>query len=437
MELFRQQKKKSYVPLADRIRPKNIREIVGQRHLLAPGKILFCAIKGDEIFSMILWGPPGCGKTTIARLISYETKANFVGFSAVLSGISEIKKIIDKASYDKTLYQKKTILFIDEIHRFNKAQQDAFLPYVEDGTIILIGATVENPCFSINSALLSRCRIFRLEPLSKEDILTLLKRAVSDKERGLPSQIVIDSDTLSLIASLSQGDARQGLNILEMAYIYTTQEGIKVIDQAVIQQVQDVTPLLYDKSGEEHYNLISAFIKSLRGSDPDAAVYWMARMIEAGEDPLFILRRMIIFASEDIGNADPYSLDVAVSAYQAFERVGLPEGILPLTQAAIYLACAEKSNSALLAYQKAKKDLKKYGALPVPMKLRNPVTAQMKEWGYGKGYKYPHDFDKHFLPETYLPEKLVGRRYYLPSDNGYEIKIKKRLQALREIKEES
>lgn len=406
--------KKKRPPLADRMRPENLEGFVGQGHLLSEKGPIKSAIEKGEIHSMIFWGPPGTGKTSLARLIASQKDYRFISFSAVLSGVNDVRKAIASAKTSST----GTILFIDEIHRFNKAQQDAFLPYVEDGTIILIGVTTENPSFEIISPLLSRTSVYIFYPLSKDEIRTILNRAITD-ENGLKALSPdIPDGVRDYIAEISGGDARIALNILEFAA--GTAEGKKRVTTERIKEIVNELPLVYDKKGEEHYNLISAFIKSLRGSDPDAAVYWLTRMLEAGEDPLFIARRMVIFAAEDVGNADPQALTLAVSCKEAAHFVGRPEDFLPLSQTTIYLATAQKSNSALITYKKALEDVKRYGTLPVPLHLRNAPTSLMKELGYGKGYKYPHNFKGEDLKENYLPEKLRGKKYYHPSEKGKE-----------------
>jgi len=430
---------KGEAPLADRIRPRTLEEFVGQDHLLGPGKLLRQAIESDHIPSMILWGPPGSGKTTLAMIIATTTGAQFISFSAVLSGVKEIKEVVQEAN-DEWKYQKRrTILFVDEIHRFNKAQQDAFLPHVEKGTIILIGATTENPSFEVISPLLSRTKVFTLRPLAEEEIETILNRGLTDKERGLGKySAAIEPDVIKAVSRLSNGDARIGLNTLEMIVLTTSPDatGTRYIKKEDLEEVLQKKAFLYDKSGEEHYNLISAFHKSLRGSDPDAALYWLGRMLEAGEDPLYIARRMIRFASEDVGNADPQALQVSVSAMQAFHFIGLPEGNLALAQAAVYLATAPKSNALYTAFQGVQRDIRELQSMPVPLHIRNAPTSLMKDLGYGKGYKYPHDYPDHFVEEEYLPENLKGRIYYHPSDQGLEREIKKRLEDWRKRKSE-
>ena len=431
MDLFERQAETSS-PLADRMRPNRLEDVVGQAHLLGDGHILARAIRADRIPSMILWGPPGTGKTTLAHVIANETNSIFVPFSAVLGGVPELRKIIAGAKEQKSYYGKKTILFVDEIHRFNKAQQDALLPHVENGTVTLIGATTENPSFAVNSALLSRTRVFDLKPLEPVDLRTLLERAVTDEERGIgrvPHEI--RDDALRALCESARGDARRALSALELASDYAQSVGVEAVTVAIVREALATQTLLYDKSGEEHYNVISAFIKSLRGSDPDAAVYWLMRMLEAGEDPLFVLRRMLIFASEDVGNADPQALEVAVSADAAFRRLGMPEGIFPIAQCCTYLASAPKSNASYKAWKMAQGDVREHGALPVPLKLRNAPTQAMKAWGYAEGYRDPHD-ESGFSPgETYLPDALVGRRYYRPTDRGFEARIREHLRDIR------
>jgi putative ATPase len=421
-------------PLADRMRPKTLEEMVGQEHLLGPSKFLRQAIETDHLPSIIFWGPPGSGKTTLALAIASTTGAQFIGFSAVLSGVKEIKEVIQEAKDEWKYRKRRTILFVDEIHRFNKAQQDAFLPHVEKGTIILIGATTENPSFEVISPLLSRTKVLTLHPLTEGDIEVILSRGLTDKERGLgsyPTQI--DPEVVKGICRIANGDARIALNTLEMVVMTSPPDpkGIRHIQKENLEEVLQRKAFLYDKSGEEHYNLISALHKSLRGSDPDAALYWLGRMLEAGEDPLYIARRMIRFASEDVGMADPQALQVAVSAMEAFHFIGLPEGNLALAQAAIYLATAPKSNALYTAYQGVGRDIRELENMPVPLHIRNAPTSLMRELGYGEDYKYPHDYPDHFVEEEYLPENLKGRIYYRPSEQGFEREIKKRLEYWR------
>ncbi|MFZ2395392.1 MAG: replication-associated recombination protein A [Smithella sp.] len=422
---------KDSAPLAERMRPQNISEYIGQRHLLSEGCLLKRAIEEDKLFSMIFWGPPGSGKTTLARILARETKSNFVSFSAVLSGVKEIRAVIDDARELLERKKMKMILFVDEIHRFNKAQQDAFLPHVESGLITLIGATTENPSFEVIAPLLSRTRVLVLKPFSEEDLLAILENALKDKQKGFGQiSIKIDPDVLRYIVSLADGDARSALNNLE-AIVYMVQnlqENERVVSLKFAQEALLKKSLLYDKDGEEHYNLISALHKSLRGSDPDAALYWLGRMLAAGEDPLYIARRMVRFASEDVGNADPQALVIAMAAQQAFHFIGLPEGELALAQAAVYLATAPKSNSLYVGYGKVKDVIKTKGYLPVPLHIRNAPTKLMKELDYGKDYKYAHDYSEAYVPQEYLPDEIKGQVFYQPKDTGFEKTIKERLK---------
>jgi putative ATPase len=427
----RDPKLKELTPLAERMRPRTLADVIGQQHLVGEGKLLAKAIAADRVPSMILWGPPGSGKTTLSRVIAETTKARFVPFNAVLGGVPELRQILAEAREARSYQGARTILFVDEIHRFNKAQQDAFLPHVEDGTITLIGATTENPSFAVNAPLLSRCRVFRLDLLDRAAITTLLRRALTSPE-GLAGAIEADDDAIEAIAALSQGDARRALTTLEIAADEARRAGHTAIVREDAVATSGQRTLLYDKSGEEHYNVISAFIKSMRGSDPDATIYWLMRMVEAGDDPLFLLRRMMIFASEDVGNADPRALEVTVAADAAFRRMGMPEGMYPLAQAAIYLACAPKSNACNLAWHSAQAAVREQGALPVPMKLRNAVTGLMKKEGYGEGYRYAHDEEGGVARgEAYLPDELSGARFYEPTERGYEKVIGERLRWIR------
>jgi putative ATPase len=429
-------------PLADRMRPRNLKEFMGQKHVVEEGTLIRHAIEQDRIFSMILWGPPGCGKTTLARIIASETSCHFVHFSAVLSGIKEIRSVIEDAKNQQKLYHKRTVLFVDEIHRFNKAQQDAFLHHVESGLITLIGATTENPSFEVIPPLMSRCRVITLKVLSSQDIAAIIAGALKDKERGLGNiDLNMSEDALSHLVRIADGDARAALNNLEVAASLVVSESDPPLKgkaiQITLQEIElalEKKALLYDKSGEEHYNLISAFHKSLRGSDPDAAVYWLGRMLSAGEDPLYIARRMVRFASEDVGNADPNALGVALNTMEAFRFLGAPEGELALAQAAVYLATSPKSNSIYSAYGNVKEAIKATGALPVPFHIRNAPTGLMIELGYGKDYKYAHDYEDAYIPQNYLPEKLEGRTYYVPTDRGFEKTIKQRLDRWRSLK---
>lgn len=428
----------SSAPLADRMRPSTLDEFVGQEHLVGKGKILREIIENDRPYSIIFWGPPGSGKTTLAKIIAEKTKSRFISFSAVTSGIKQIKEVMEIARYNKREHSIKTILFVDEIHRFNKAQQDAFLPFVENGTIILMGATTENPSFEVISALLSRTKTFVLYKLSHEDIKTLIERALIDSERGLGKyNIKFSNEAIDFIARFSDGDARIAYNILELAegaYFKENKQKTMEIDTHLIENIIQKKALLYDKNGEEHFNLISALHKSLRDSDPDAAVYWTVRMLESGEDPLYIIRRMVRFASEDVGLADPNALQVAISTKQSFEFIGPPEGYLAIIEAVIYLALAPKSNSLYTTYNKVKSDVEEFGSLPVPYHIRNAPTRLMKDIGYGKGYKYAHDYNDAVVDQTHLPEKLLARKYYSPADRGFEKELINRLKAINILK---
>jgi putative ATPase len=423
-------------PLAERMRPSTPDDFVGQEHLVGPGRFLSTVLQSENPPSIIFWGPPGSGKTTLARIIARATRCHFVFFSAVLAGVKEVRQIVAEARVRKKNEGTRTILFVDEIHRFNKSQQDAFLPHVEDGTVILMGATTENPSFEVTAPLLSRCRVLVLKPLTTDDLVRILRQALADPERGLGQRTVeVTPELLAEMADWAEGDARRALNLLEAAVALCPEKnGKRPLTEKEVREAAQNRLLLFDKDREEHYNVISAFIKSMRGSDPDAAVYWLARMLEAGEDPLFIARRMVIFASEDVGNADPQALPIAVSALQAFHAVGLPEGWIPLSQAATYLASAPKSNASYMAYKKAAKVSKEYGSLPVPLHLRNAPTRLMESLGYGKGYQYPHDIPDQVSPQDYLPERLRRTRFYEPKESGHEKEIKKRLDEIREKK---
>lgn len=423
-------------PLAARLRPQTLDGFVGQTHLLGDGKVLRRLIESDQVSSMIFWGPPGVGKTTLARIIAHRTKAAFIDFSAVTSGIKEIRTVMQQAE-DNRRFGEKTIVFVDEIHRFNKAQQDAFLPFVEKGSIILIGATTENPSFEVNGALLSRCKVFVLQSLSTDDLTTLLRHALNDPRGFGRQKINISADMLNQIAVFANGDARTALSTLEMIVLNGEVDGDTVsIPQETLEQCISRKSLLYDKTGEEHYNIISALHKSMRNSDPDAAVYWLARMLEAGEDPLYVARRVVRFASEDVGMADSRGLEVAVAAYQACHFIGMPECTVHLAHAVTYLSLAPKSNSLYMAYESAKKDAIEQLAEPVPLVIRNAPTRLMKELAYGKGYQYAHDSAEKLTNMQCLPDSLEGRIYYRPTDQGSEAKYKTRLEQIKAWKRE-
>jgi putative ATPase len=441
MDLFDQQDEKvDNRPLADRMRPGNLDEYVGQGHLLDGDSLLKSAVREDRIFSVIFWGPPGSGKTTLARIMACETKSHFISFSAVLSGVKEIRGVVEEATELWRQQRRKTILFVDEIHRFNKAQQDAFLPHVENGLITLIGATTENPSFEVIAPLLSRMRVLTLKSFTEEDLTLIIRRALQDKEKGLGNlDLDIEPEALTHIVWSADGDARFALNSLEAAASLAGNAAVsgRCITRAFVEEAIQKKALQYDKSGEEHYNHISALHKSIRGSDPDAALYWLGRMLMAGEEPLYIARRLIRFASEDVGNADPRALAVAVDALQAFHFLGSPEGELALAQAVVYLSTAPKSNALYAGYGHVRATIAETGALPVPLHIRNAPTKLMKEMEYGKGYRYAHDFDDAYVPQDYLPDELRGQRskFYRPTERGYEKIIGERLEQWRKIRE--
>lgn len=420
-------------PLAARLRPQNLEEYAGQTHLLGKGKVLRRLIESDQVSSMIFWGPPGVGKTTLARIIAGRTKSAFIDFSAVTSGIKEIRTVMEQAERNRH-FGERTIVFVDEIHRFNKAQQDAFLPFVEKGSIILIGATTENPSFEINSALLSRCKVFVLHTLTTEELTGLLNRALKDNRGFGMQQVHITDEMIQAIANFANGDARNALSTLEMVVLNgeIDENGGVTVTEETLEQCTSKKSLLYDKKGEEHYNLISALHKSMRNSDPDAAVYWLARMLEAGEDPLYVARRVTRFASEDIGLADPQALQIAVAAYQACHFIGMPECTVHLTQAVVYMSLAPKSNALYMAYEHAKTDAIEQLAEPVPLVIRNAVTELMAGLDYGKGYQYAHDTEEKLTNMQCLPDSLTGREYYQPTSQGREVDYKKRLEQVRE-----
>lgn len=426
-EYMREQSKEDESPLASRLRPKTLDEVVGQQHIIGKGKLLYRAIKADKLGSIIFYGPPGTGKTTLAKVIANTTSAEFLQINATSSGKKDMEEVIEKAKNNAGMYGKKTILFVDEIHRFNKGQQDYLLPFVEDGTIILIGATTENPYFEVNGALISRSRIFELKSLQTKDIKELILRAVNDKERGMGSyNAKIDDDALEFLADMANGDARAALNAIELGILTTDrgEDGIIHITLEVAGECIQKRPVRYDKTGDNHYDTISAFIKSMRGSDPDAAVYYLARMLYAGEDVKFIARRIMICAAEDVSNADPQALVVAVSAAQAVERLGMPEGRIVLAQAAAYVASAPKSNSAIMAIDDAMASVQNEKISGVPNHLKDAHYKSAGKLGHGNGYKYAHDYPNHYVEQQYLPDELVGRKFYVPSENGYEKNIR-------------
>ncbi len=433
-EYMRNTAKEKDSPLASRLRPATLDEVVGQSHIIGKDKLLYRAIKADKLSSIIFYGPPGTGKTTLARVIANTTSAAFTQINATAAGKKDMEEVINTAKDTLAMYAKRTILFIDEIHRFNKSQQDYLLPFVEDGTIILIGATTENPYFEVNGALISRSIIFELKPLEKDDIKELLRRAVYDREKGMGSfDADIDDEALEFLADLSGGDARHALNAVELGIMTTDRsaDGKIHIDIGVAQECIQKRRVLYDKTGDNHYDTISAFIKSMRGSDPDAAVYYLAKMLYAGEEPAFIARRIMICASEDVGNADPMALTVAVSASLAVERIGMPESQIILSQAATYVACAPKSNAACNAIFSANEEIKKSGSLPIPTHLQDAHYKGAAKLGHGTGYKYAHDYPNHYVEQQYLPYELKGEKYYEPSWNGYEAKIREHMQRIK------
>ncbi len=433
---FEEQKGKE-APLATRMRPATLHDFVGQEHLIGEGRVLRKAIEAGRLPSIVLWGPPGSGKTTLAYIIANTTDSHFSPISAVSAGVADLRRIIEEAKERRKLYQQKTILFIDEIHRFNKAQQDAILPFVEDGTVTLIGATTENPSFEVTSPLLSRCQALTLNPLTEDEIRVIILRALEDKDKGLGAlNVELEAEAESHLIRMAKGDARIVLNALEMAALATPPDaqGKRHISLSTIEDAIQHPALRYDKAGDQHYDLISALHKSMRGSDPDASLYWLARMLEAGEDPLYIARRLVRFASEDVGLADPQALVIAMAAQQAVHFIGLPEGNLALAEAAVYLATAPKSNSLYEAYSRVQGEIKQGAADSVPLHLRNPVTPLMKEMGYGLGYKYAHDYPGHFVEQQNLPDSLQGKQFYSPGDQGYEKQIIARLKNWRQGK---
>jgi len=434
MDLFESQRyriQQSQAPLAARMRPRTLDEFIGQAHIVGQGRVLRQAIEADKVPSIVLWGPPGSGKTSLAHVMAGLTNAHFAFVSAVTSGVADLRKAVKEARDRLGMQGQRTILFVDEVHRFNKAQQDVILPHVEDGTVVFVGATTENPSFEVIAPLLSRCRVFTLNGLTDEDLSGLVERALVDHERGIGDmKAAIDPDALGMLVTVANGDARIALNALELAAGVTEpgEDGKRHVSLETVQDALQQRSILYDKNGEQHYNTISAFIKSVRGSDPDAAVYWLARMLEAGEDPLFIARRLIVLAAEDVGLAEPQALSVAVACQQAVHFIGLPEGAIPLAETTVFLATAPKSNSAYLALQAAREDARTTRNDPVPLHIRTAPTKLMQSLGYGEGYKYSHDYEGHFVEQSYLPDALKGKRYYTPGGEGFEQGIAERLQ---------
>ncbi|MEX2431260.1 MAG: replication-associated recombination protein A [Dehalococcoidia bacterium] len=431
-EHARKQRDGETAPLAARMRPRTLDEYIGQEHILGPGHVLRRAVDSGQLPSMVLWGPPGVGKTTLAQLLALLTTSHFIGISAVTSGVADLRKAVEVAREIRATEDRGTVLFVDEVHRFNKAQQDAILPHVEDGTLTFIGATTENPSFEVIAALLSRTRVLTLRPLTNEELTLVIQRALTDTDRGLGNEhLVLEDDALAFLLSVASGDARVALNAVELAsqIVPSNAQGQRRVDKALMEEVLQRRAPLYDKAGDSHYNTISAFIKSVRASDPDAAVYWLARMLEAGEDPLFIARRIVVLAAEDIGMADPQALPVAVAAQQAVHFIGLPEGAIPLAEATVYLAVAPKSNASYTALNRALEEVRTGRLYPVPLHLRNAPTGLMRGLGYGRGYKYAHDYTGHFAGQRNLPDEIAGKRFYQPGDQGYEGTVRKRLEA--------